>query len=187
MKLRIIALLICLVLLLTACGEKGEFNPDEYIGEGLLTYFGLLIDNNQYFYNEVFALGHLEINEKETVKKDGKTWAKVTDEKINTYEELERRLSSIYTEDCVKEILANYTFYTDIDGALYYDTADLTAKRRGKKWVRDTSEAPEFEGKTENSYTLEYTFKCGKGDEMDEFLIVSTDAGYRLTKLQYVR
>ena len=48
-----------------------EFDPDEYVGEGLLTLFGIEVDNNQYFYNEVFVLGHLKVDESKSVKKDG--------------------------------------------------------------------------------------------------------------------
>ncbi len=185
MKKAILPLLLCILLAFSACGYN-EFDPDEYVGEGLLTAFGIIVDENQYFYNEVFVLGHLETDEKVTKQVDGKTYARVKDEKIGSYEELTDRLLSVYTEECVKSILENYDFYIDIDGALYYDLSNDENTRGGYKWIRNTEKTPELEGKTENSYTIEYKFDCGKKDELDEFTFVRVEGGYRLAKLQYV-
>ena len=184
-KRLIIPLLLCLALVLSACGMDA-FDPDEYVGEGLLTLFGIEVDNNQYFYNEVFVLGHLKVDESKSVKKDGKTYAPVTDKRINTYDELKRLLSEIYTEDAVMDILENYDFYKDIDGKLYYDLSDKDNTRKGYKWERMKDVAPEIESREENTYVMEYKFACGKKDELDEFTFVRTENGYRLTKLQYV-
>ena len=184
-RLVVLPLLLCLAIALCSC-EIDEFDPDKYVGEGVLAAFGVLVDQNQIYYNDVFVLGHLEIDENKTVKKDGKTYALVTDDKYASYEELKSRMLATYTPDCVNDILDNYDFYRDIDGALYYDLSDKDNTRQGYKWERVREEAPEFEGKTDNTYTMEYKFVCGKRDELTEFTFLRVDQGYRLTKLQYV-
>ncbi len=185
MKKLILIPLICLTLLFAACGYD-EFDPEKYVGDGLRTAFGVIVDQNQHFYNDVFVLGHLKANEKKAVKKDGKTYAPVTDSEFGSYDELVSALKATYTDDCVTQILDNYDCYIDIDGALFVDTdADYTS-RKAVKWERDPAFEAEFEGKTENSFTMEYRFTCGKKDELDEFTFVRVENGYRLTELQYV-
>ncbi len=184
-KRLVIPLLLCLAAVLCSC-EADEFNPDKYVGDGVLAVFGVLVDQNQIYYNDVFVLGHLEIDESKTVEKDGRTYALVTDKKYTSYEELKSRMLATYTEDCVNDILENYDIYRDIDGKLYYDLSDKDNVRKGYKWERVREQAPEFEGKTEKSYTMEYKFVCGKKDELTEFTFLRVNQGYRLTKLQYV-
>jgi hypothetical protein len=185
---KFICLTLCLItalFFLTSCGED-EFDPDKYIGESLQSQFQVLVDANQDFYNNVFVLGHLPVDEKKTVEKDGKTFAPVTDSIYKTYDLLLNGLKGVYTEDAVADILDNYDYYTDIDGKLYFNMEFDGAAKKGVKWERDPAEGQELEKKTEDSYTLEFGFVCGKKDEWDEFTFVRTDLGYRLTKLQYV-
>jgi len=185
LKKLIIIPFICLTLLFASC-ESGEFDPEKYVGEGLRTAFGAIVDSNQHFYNDVFVLGHLKADESKAVKKDGKTYAPVTDKEYAGYDELVSALKATYTDDCVTQILDNYDCYTDIDGKLYVDTNKDYTERKGVKWDRDRGVEAEFEGKTENSFTMEYRFTCGKKDELDEFTFVRVENGYRLTELQYV-
>lgn len=181
-KLAIVLIIVILVVSFVASSKK--FDPETYVSEGLQTSFGILVDSNQMFYNEVFALGHLKTDKNKTVKEDGKKWVLVTDSRFPTYEALREGLSSTYTEDCVVKILIDYPIYKDIDGKLYLD-ADATPKE-GVKWVRDKEREAEFEGRTENSYTMEYRFTAGKKDELDEFTFRRDTASYRITEFIYV-
>lgn len=182
-----ISLFFCvLILIFSLCSCEDEFDPDEYIGEGLLTQFSILVDANQHFYNEVFVLSHLPVNEDESFEYEGKTYAPVNDTLYTSYDKLIEHLNGIYTEEAVEDILENYDYYRDIDGKLCFDMAYADSAKKGVKWERDPEWKPELEGKKDGMYTVEFGFKCGQKDEIDEFDFVRTDAGNRLTKLQYV-
>ena len=177
-------LIVVLLFALASCGDK--FDEKKYIGEGLLTRLGILVDANQTYYNDVFVMGRLEYDEKTTVKKDGKTYALVTDSIYTTYEALETSLKDVYLEDEAERILKEYNYYTDIDGKLYIDLSKTEVPTKGHKWVRDRTEQPELEGSGEDFYIIEFYFRDGKSDELDEFKFVNTKKGYRLTVLQEV-
>lgn len=176
--------LIIVILAVSFFASSKKFDPETYVSEGLQISFGILVDANQMFYNEVFALGHLETDKTKVVKEDGKKWVLVTDKRFPTYEALKEGLRSTYTEDCVVKIFIDYPIYKDIDGKLYLD-ADATPQE-GVKWVRDKEKIGEFEGKTEKSYTMEYRFTAGRKSELDEFTFRRDAASYRITEFIYV-
>lgn len=182
---RIIALAAVIMLFFTACG-KDEFDPETYISPGQLSRYGMMVDTNQMMYNDVFVLGHLDIDESAVFKKDGKTYAPVKSDIYKSYDILKGVLETVYTDECVKDILETYDFYKDIDGVLCYDMSDADNTRTGTKWVRNPDIEAEVEEKEDGRCVLEYRFDCGKKDEIDEFEFVNTDKGYRLTALQYV-
>ncbi len=182
---RIIALAIIIMLLFTACG-KDEFDPEKYVGESLLTNFGMLVDMNQLLYNNVFVLGHLEVDESKAFEKDGKKYAPVTDKVYTSYDVLKNVVESIYTKECAEDILTNYDLYADVDGVFCLDMSKAENEHKGVKWVRDLDGEVELEERETGKYVMEYRFACGKKDEIDEFTFVNTAGGYRLTELQYV-
>ena len=63
-KLAIVLIIVILVVSFVASSKK--FDPETYVSEGLQTSFGILVDSNQMFYNEVFALGHLKTDKNKT-------------------------------------------------------------------------------------------------------------------------
>ncbi len=185
---RIIAALIALITVFTlfaSCGSK-EFDADKYISESLLVAFKLLVNSNQDFYNNVFVLGHLKVDEKKAFEKDGKKYAPVVDKKYASYQALVDSLKITYTEDCVSRILADYPVYSDIDGVFCYNLTDGKIVTEGRKWVLDPEKKPELEGKGADYYIVEYRFTEGKHDELDEFKFVRSGTQYRLDELQYV-
>ena len=86
---RIISVAFCLLMLLgtVACGKE-ELQSDKYIGEGLLVTFKIMVDCNQEFYNDIFVLGHLDVDKEKQFEKDGVIWAPVVSEKYKTYDDL---------------------------------------------------------------------------------------------------
>ena len=184
---RAISVAFCLLILLgtVSCGKE-ELQSDKYIGEGLLVTFKVMVDCNQEFYNDIFVLGHLDVDKEKQFEKDGITWAPVVSEKYKTYDDLLSAMRSVYTEDCVQAILKKYDFYADVDGVLCFNTAFADKVESGKKWVRTDDWTPEVEEKGEAYYQVEYKFYAGKSDEIDEFRFDKTTNGYRLTELQRV-
>lgn len=186
MRSKIIFIFLSVIIVFSLCSCDEEFNPDKYITEGLKTNLGLLVDANQTYYNNVFVMGRLDYDESQTVEKDGKTYALVTDRIYTSYEYLETSLKEIYIDEEAERILRDYNYYTDIDGKLYIDLDKTEVPSKGHKWIRDKSEEPELEGTGEDYYILEYYFVDGKSDELDEFKFINTASGYRLTQLQEV-
>ncbi len=127
---KIFILALCLVLLLTACSEKGdtykptELNEDNYasyVGAGEMTLINILVNSNAEFVNEVFKKNHLPIDEKSTIQKGADSFAPVVSDKYKTLADLKEHLSSIYMEKSVDNILNNPPQYVDIDGKLYFN------------------------------------------------------------------
>ena len=105
-KFILIILSLLTVISLTACEE--DFNADKYIGEGLKTTLGLIVDANQRYYNDIFVMGRLDYDVNQTVEKDGKTYALVTDKIYNSYDYLEQSLNDVYIEQEAERILKEY-------------------------------------------------------------------------------
>lgn len=177
-----------IIISLCACTEKeAVVNPDNYISDAAVTQCGTIIDSNQMLYNEVFVLGHLSVDEKKSIEKDGKKYAPVTDNRFSSYADLADLVNMLYTEDCAKSILKTYNYYKDIDGVLYYDLSCKEKIQSGLKWERSSDEEVELEKKIDESYTLEFFFVSGKKDCRQEFVFVKTDSGYRLTEFKSAR
>ena len=195
---RITALFIAVIIALSLCSctnntirKDGEFNPDNYVSEAQLSIFINYVKLNQHFYNDVFVLDHLKIDESKAFTDDkGVKWAPVTDEMYKTYDSLVQALYGTYTEEAVKKILKDYPIYADVNGVFCYNTEDLNRERKGNKWLLNEDKEIELEGRTEDSFTLEFRFYCEKDDEIDEFTFVRTgngiNDGYRLTELHAV-
>lgn len=180
------SLCACILMLLSfaACGN--DFDPDTYVGEGVKTRLGVLVDANQTFYNEVFVLGRLAVDEKSEKEYDGKSYAPVTDTAYPDYQSLELALKEVYTDDAVKDILKQYDFYKDIDGKLCLDMSSSEASNSGNKWKYDRSTSPELKDMTDNSYTFRYAFISGEEQKNCDFTFVNTESGYRLAELKPV-
>ncbi len=125
---KLIALLFCLVFILTACSgkteKKTELNEDNYasyVGAGEMTLINILVSSNAEFVNDVFKKNHLPVDEKSTITKGTDIFAPVVSEKYKTLTDLKAHLSSIYTEKSVDYILNHQQEYVDIDGKLYFN------------------------------------------------------------------
>ncbi len=184
---KIIAFFMCLALALTFTGCKAEeLRPEEYISEAALTQCRIKVMANQRFYNDVFVLGHLKVDEGKKFKKDGKTYAPVVDGLYHSYQDLKNDLDQTYTNDCVDKILKTYDCYIDIDGKLCFDMSFSDNVEKGIKYVLGDKHEPELEDINGNVYEIEFYFVCGKKDEMHTFEFVKEDSSYLLTELTQV-
>lgn len=169
--------LISIICVFSSCGKKEEevtetaFDPDSYVGEGLLTIFGNLVDQNQTFVNEVFIYSHLAVDENNTKEVDGKTYIKVTD-KYSTLDELKEAMNKVYTEQATDNILTQYNYYIDIDGELYFEkSAESNIIDDTKKvFIRDYSKSAEFIDKGDYTYTMAFSFENEKKTTVKNFV-----------------
>lgn len=183
---KIIAFVLCFAIVFLFAGCKAdELRPEEYISEAALTQCRIRVMANQRFYNDVFVLGHLKVDESKKFDKDGKTYAPV-DDLYHTYQELKDDLSQTYTSECVDSILSTYDFYKDIDGKLCFDLSCSDKIKKGTKYVLGDKHEPELEGTDGNVYEIEFYFVCGKKDEMHTFEFVKVDSAYLLKELTQV-
>lgn len=177
---RIIAFILAAVMALSfcACGKK-DVDPETYVGEGLLATFRSLADSNQYFYNEVFVLGHLKVSETTTVTEGKKTYALVTDPRYSNYADLEAALKAVYTDKCAEEILKKYPIYKDIDGSLYLDMSKAPEGKESERWVMNFDKDPVVSRAKEKEYELDYYFTKGSRTKKKDFDFVRIGNGVR--------
>lgn len=181
------AFLICLIMLLLLSGCKSEeIRADEYISEAAVTQCRIKVSANQRFYNDIFVLGHLKVDESKKFEKDGKTYAPVTDSLYHSYQELKDDLAQTYTPECVDNILKTYNYYADIDGVFCFDLSCKDKVKKGIKYVLGTKHDPELEDVNGDIYEVEFYFVCGKKDELHTFNFVKSGSSYFLTELTRV-
>ncbi len=140
---RVIAVIICLMLLLTACSGKTDFdesNINSYVGAGELTVINTLTASNGFFVEDVFVASALPYDSEKTVETENGTYAPVTSEKFATYADFEKKIRSTYTSAASEEILANDR-YANIDGKLYFNTKYSASEKYPLDWSEVETEA----------------------------------------------
>lgn len=184
---KIIAFVLCFAIVFLFAGCKAdELRPEEYISEAALTQCRIRVMANQRFYNDVFVLGHLKVDESKKFEKDGKTYAPVADSLYQNYQELKDDLSQTYTSECVDRILKTYNYYADVDGKLCFDMSCSDKAEKGIKYVLGDKHEPELEDINGDVYEIEFYFVCGKKDELHTFEFVKQDSAYLLNELTRV-
>ena len=137
---RVIAVIICLMLFLTACSGNSkldESNINSYVGAGELTVINTLVKSNGFFVEEVFVANSLPVDSENTVETENGTFAPVASDKFESYADFEKKIRSTYTEAASNEILSQNK-YTEINGKLYLNLNHETDTT--EKYLLDWSE-----------------------------------------------
>ena len=137
---RVIAVIICLMLFLTACSGNSKFdesNINSYVGAGELTVINALVKSNGFFVEEVFVANSLPYDSENTIETENGTFAPVTSDKFESYADFEKKIRSTYTEAASNEILSGDK-YSNIDGKLYFNLSYETDTT--EKYLLDWSE-----------------------------------------------
>ena len=189
---RIILILGCILLLFAGCKNsnsveetttKKDALAPNYIGEGQMTVLRSLINSNALFVEEVFVEDFLPIEEAKEISDKSGSFAPVSSSKFATYESFVLSLNSTYTEETVKNILAEFDMYKDIYGKLYLNTKASGVKAKDYDWSN-----PQIEVITvsDGAYELEVTVKTEKGkDHTFEIKAVTVDGNIRLENIYY--
>lgn len=126
---KVIALICCLLFVLTACSggetdKKTELNEDNYasyVGAGEMTLINILVNSNARFVNDVFVANHLPVDETQTINNAQGTFALVVSDEYKTLADLKSKLASTYTAETVDSLLGSDSKYAEIDGKLYFN------------------------------------------------------------------
>ena len=140
---RVIAVIICLMLFLSACTGNpkiDESNINSYVGAGELTVINTLVKSNGFFIKEVFIAGSLPYDADKTVETENGTYAPVISDLFATYADFEKKIRSTYTVTASEEILSNDR-YADIDGKLYFNIKYSTPENYTLDWSEVETEA----------------------------------------------
>ncbi len=185
---KVIALIFCLLFLLTSCSgaseNKTELNKDNfasYVGAGEMTLINILINSNIKFISEVFVADHLPVDETKAIKNSEGTFAPVISDKYKTLADLKSHLEATYIKEAVDSILADEK-YVDIDGKLYFNM-----KYSESDYKLDWSE-PEISATidSEGKYIISITVKDENGKKAEiEAGAVSEDGKLKLEKIYY--
>lgn len=159
---RVIAVILCLMLFLTACSGKpklDESNINTYVGAGELTVINALVRSNGYFIENVFIANALPFDSEKAVETENGTYAPVTSDLFETYADFEKKIRSTYTEAASEEILANDR-YADIDGKLYFNIKYNSSDKYNLDWSEAETEA---KINAEGKYEITAKVKSGAG------------------------
>ena len=158
---RIIAAIICVMLLFGGCAAKTPDVTDaNYVGEGQMTILRYLISSNAFIVEEIFIENTLEADPADTITNENGTFAPVTSAKASSYGELKAILESTYTKEAAEKILSEHNIYADIDGKLYINTAHTNANADDYDWSE-----PEINviSVADGTYELEVAIKKSNG------------------------
>ncbi len=181
---KIIALIFCLLFLLTACSGKTELNEDNYasyVGAGEMTLINILVNSNAKFVKDILIANHLDIDEAKTIKNANGNFAPVVSDKYKTLADLKAHLEATYTKEAVDSIFADER-YVDIEGKLYFNM-----KYAKSDYKLDWSQ-PEVSANidSEGRYIISITVKDEKGKDAEiEARAVSENGNLRLENIYY--
>ncbi len=140
---RVIAVMICLMLFLSACSgnpKLDESNINSYVGAGELIVINTLVKSNGFFVEDVFVKNSLPHDAGKSVETENGTYAPVISDLFATYADFEKKIRSTYTEAACEEILSNDR-YADIDGKLYFNTKYSASEKYQLDWSEVETEA----------------------------------------------
>ena len=166
---KIIALIFCLLFLLTACSDKNDnktqINQDNYasyVGAGEMTLINILINSNAKFVNEIFVAGHLPVDEAKAVKNAEGTFAPVVSDEYKSLADLKSRLGATYTKEAVDSILGDKK-YVDIEGKLHFNMKYAESDYKLDWSAPETSASIDADGK----YIITVVIKNEKGKDVE--------------------
>ena len=189
---RFILILSCILFLFAGCANSDSNNENttkkdalapNYVGEGQMTVLRSLISSNALFVEEVFVEELLPADKAKEITDKSGSFAPVTTDEFDSYEDFVNSLNSTYTENAVKNILKEFNMYKDIYGDLYINTKSTAVKAENYDWS-----APEIEVVTavDGVYELKVTVKTEKGkDHTFDVKAVTVDGNIRLENIYY--
>ena len=181
---RIIAAIICVMLLFGGCSAKApEVTDANYVGEGQMTVLRYLISSNAFIVEDIFIENTLESDSDNIITNENGTFAPVKSEKANSYAELKAILDSTYTKEAAEKILSEHNIYTDINGKLYVNTNSSNEKADDYDWSD-----PEIKviSVSDGTYELEVTIKkVGGFKHKLSVKAVTVDGNIRLNDMYY--
>ncbi len=186
---KIVILIICMILLLTACSGKNEhdtgLNSDNYasfVGAGEMTLIEILVNSNAKFINEVFGTNHLPVDETKTIENSLGVFAPVVSDKYKTLNDLRTQLEATYSTSAIDSILSNPEKYVDIDGKLYFNM-----KYDEPGYTTDWSQ-PEISAKIDEDgkYLINIVVKDKNGKDIEiEGCAISENGTLKLEDIYY--
>lgn len=188
---RFILIFTCILFLFAGCSDSGEGTDTtsrdvfatNYVGEGQMTVLRSLISSNALFVEEVFVEEFLPADTDKAVSDENGTYAPVSSDKFDSYEDFVQSVYATYTDEAAKKILAEFDMYKDIYGELYLNTNAKKAKAENYDWS-----SPEIAVRTasDGTYELEVTIKTEKGkDYTFEAKAITVDGNIRLENIYY--
>lgn len=180
-----VALLFCLIFLLSACSNKTEFNESNvvsYVGAGEMTVINALVKSNAYFVEDVFVADHLPVDTENTTEISGETYAPVNSEEFATYSDFEERIRSVYSSTAADELLSSDR-YANLDGKLYFNMKYDNAEKYSLDWSEASTTATiNADGK----YEITAKIKGGAGlPKQITLYAVNEDGNIRLDNIYY--
>ncbi len=186
---KIVLILACFLILLTGCAQKNYSGStdnaldENYIGEGQMTVLRHLISSNAFFVEEVFIENRLPSETGKDTTNESGVFAPVVSEKINSYDELVQIIKSTYTAETAEKILADFNYYTDIDGKLHINKQIPASEAENYDWSN-----PEIEviSVADGTYTFDVTVKKENGLNHSFTMIAKdVDGNIRLENIYY--
>ena len=188
---RFVLIFTCILFLFAGCSDSGNTDSatkkdalaPNYVGEGQMTVLRSLINSNALFVEEVFVEEFLPADTDKAISDKSGTFAPVSSDIFDSYEDFVQSLNATYTEKAAKSILEKFDMYKDIYGELYLNTKSSAVKAKNYDWS-----TPEIEVITvsDGTYELEVTVKTEKGKEHTfEVKAVTVDGNIRLENIYY--
>ncbi|MBQ7122527.1 MAG: hypothetical protein IJO03_09730 [Clostridia bacterium] len=188
---RFVLIFACILFLFAGCSDSGNTDSTSkkdalapnYVAEGQMTVLRSLINSNALFVEEVFVEEFLPVDADKSISDKSGTFAPVSSDIFDSYEDFVQSLNATYTDEAAKSILEEFDMYKDIYGQLYLNTKSSAVKAKNYDWS-----TPEIEVITaaEGTYELEVTVKTEKGkDHTFEIKAVTVDGNIRLENIYY--
>lgn len=158
---RILASVICIMILLSGCAAK---TPDvldaNYVGEGQMTVLRYLINSNAFIVEDIFVENSLPTESGKDITNENGTFAPVVSDSVGSYAELKSILESTYTKEAAYKILSESDRYTEIDGKLYFNTKYANSEAEDYDWSNPEIKVISVD---DGTFELEVTIKKASG------------------------